>query len=95
MPYTEAEVIWAARHEMARTVEDVLARRLRILFLDAKAAMGAAERVAELMAAELGYDDAWIKAQVEDFTKLAKRYLLQPPFKTTEQSIDLADKVTY
>ncbi|MBA2760506.1 MAG: glycerol-3-phosphate dehydrogenase/oxidase [Segetibacter sp.] len=95
MPYTEAEVIWAARHEMARTVEDVLARRLRILFLDAKAAMGAAERVAELMAAELGYDDAWIKAQVEDFTKLARRYLLQPPFKTTEQSIDLADKVTY
>ena len=95
LPYTEAEVIWATRHEMARIVEDVLARRLRILFLDAKAAMGAAERVAELMAAELGYDDAWIKAQVADFTKLAGRYLLQPHSKTTEQSIDLADKVTY
>jgi glycerol-3-phosphate dehydrogenase len=95
LPYTEAEVVWAARHEMARTVEDVLARRLRILFLDAKAAMRAAERVAELMAAELNYNDYWIKAQVADFTKLANRYLLQLHSKTTEQPIDITDKVTY
>ncbi len=95
MLYTEAEVVWATRHEMARTVEDVLARRLRLLFLDAKAALRAAERVAELMAAELNYNDDWIKAQVADFTKLANRYLLQPHLKTPEQSIDLADKVTF
>ncbi|MBA4141020.1 MAG: glycerol-3-phosphate dehydrogenase/oxidase, partial [Segetibacter sp.] len=94
MSYTEAEVVWAVRHEMARTVEDVLARRLRILFLDAKAAMGAAERVAELIAAELHYNDDWIKAQVADFTTLASRYLLQPQSKT-EQPIDVTDKVTH
>ncbi len=52
-PYTWAEVIWAVRHEMARTVEDVLARRLRLLFLDAKAALRAAPSVADLMAGEL------------------------------------------
>jgi glycerol-3-phosphate dehydrogenase len=95
MPYTEAEVVWAVRHEMARTVEDVLARRLRMLFLDAKAAISAAERVAELMAAELSYTDDWKKTQVTDFTKLATRYLLQPSAKTTEQSKDVPDKVTY
>jgi glycerol-3-phosphate dehydrogenase len=95
MPYTEAEVVWAVRHEMARTVEDVLARRLRILFLNAKAAINAAARVAELMAAELQYNDEWIKAQVADFTTLATRYLLQPNSKTLEQSIDVNDKVAY
>lgn len=75
-PYTEVEVIWAVRNEMARTVEDVLARRLRLLFLDAKAAIAAAPRVAELMAKELRYPDAWKIAQIEDFTALAGHYLL-------------------
>jgi glycerol-3-phosphate dehydrogenase len=78
LPYTEAEVVWAARNEMARTVEDVLARRLRMLFLDAKAAIHAAPRVAELMAIELGFDDTWEKQQVDEFTKLANQYLLTP-----------------
>ena len=50
----KAEVIWMVRNEMARTVEDVLARRARILFLDAKAAIELAPSVAELMANELG-----------------------------------------
>ena len=53
MPYTVAEVVWAVRYEMARTIEDVLARRIRILFLDAKAAIEAAPKVAEIMAQEL------------------------------------------
>ncbi|HZH94420.1 MAG TPA: glycerol-3-phosphate dehydrogenase/oxidase [Flavisolibacter sp.] len=75
-PYTEAEVVWAVRNEMARTVEDVLARRLRILFLNARAAINAAPRAAALMAAELGYDEAWQRAQVNEFTKLATQYLL-------------------
>ena len=51
LPYTGAEVVWAARHEMARTVEDVLARRTRALFLNARAAIEMAPRVAALMAA--------------------------------------------
>jgi glycerol-3-phosphate dehydrogenase len=75
LPYTEAEVIWAARREMARTVEDVLARRTRALFLDARAAMCMAPRVAELVAVELGFDAAWQQAQVQAFCDLARRYL--------------------
>ena len=57
LPYVKAEVIWAARHEMARTVEDVLARRTRALFLNARAALAMAPAVADLMASELGWDD--------------------------------------
>jgi glycerol-3-phosphate dehydrogenase len=75
LPYTEAEVIWATRYEMARTVEDVLARRLRILFLNARAALRAAPKVARLMAKELNYDEAWEKAQLKEFGNLAKTYL--------------------
>src|ERR1700691_3022562 len=65
LPYTGAEVVWAARSEMARTVEDVLARRTRALFLNAKAAVAMAPRVAELMARELGCDADWRARQVE------------------------------
>ncbi|MBP2159295.1 MULTISPECIES: glycerol-3-phosphate dehydrogenase/oxidase [Asticcacaulis] len=76
LPYVEAEVYWAVRHEQARTVEDVLARRLRMLFLDANAAINAAPRVAELMAVELGRDPAWQAGQVQAFTELAQFYQL-------------------
>ena len=58
LPYIGAEVVWAARHEMARTVEDVLARRTRALFLNARAAEAMAPAVARLMAPELDWDDA-------------------------------------
>jgi glycerol-3-phosphate dehydrogenase len=75
LPYTEGEVIWAARREMARTVEDVLARRTRALFLNARVAMSMAPRVAELLATELGRDPAWSQAQVHQFRDLARRYL--------------------
>ena len=66
-----AEVVWAARHEMARTVDDVLARRTRGLQLDAHAAVAAAPRVAALLAQELGRNKAWIAAQVAEFSALA------------------------
>jgi len=74
LPYIAAEVVWAAREEMARSVEDVLARRTRALFLNANAAIAMAQPVAKLLAAELGRDQAWADAQVEDFTKLAQQY---------------------
>jgi glycerol-3-phosphate dehydrogenase len=74
--YTEAEVVWAIRSEMARTVEDVLARRLRLLFLDVKAALQAAPRVAELLQAELRKDDQWKSDQLRQFHSLARNYLL-------------------
>ncbi len=70
------EVIWAARHEMARTIEDVLSRRTRALVLDARASMEIAPRVAELMAGELGRDKKWKDNQVSAYRKLAKGYLL-------------------
>jgi glycerol-3-phosphate dehydrogenase len=75
LPYMVAEVIWAVRNEMARTVEDVLARRLRLLFLDAKAAIDLAPRVASLMAKDLSYDETWERLQVEAFKKVANQYL--------------------
>jgi glycerol-3-phosphate dehydrogenase len=74
LPYIAAEVVWAARAEMARTVEDVLARRMRVLFLNARAAMEMAEPVARLLAGELGRDEAWVGRQVKEFRELAGQY---------------------
>lgn len=74
LPYVAAEVVWAAREEMARTVEDVLARRMRALFLNAEAAMAMAEPAASLLAAELGRDEEWVTEQVQEFSALAAQY---------------------
>ncbi|MFA6960899.1 MAG: glycerol-3-phosphate dehydrogenase/oxidase [Opitutaceae bacterium] len=76
---TRAEVVWHARHEMARTVEDVLARRTRALLLNARASIETAPVVAELLANELGRDDAWRQAQVAAYTKLARGYVFTDP----------------
>ncbi len=76
LPYCRAEVLWATRYEMARTVEDVLARRTRALFLNARAAMDMAPQVAELMARELQRDEEWKAEQVKAFRDLAQRYLV-------------------
>ena len=75
MPYTKAEVVWCIRNEMARTVEDVLARRLRILFLNARSAMEAAPEVAEILKNELNQKEEWKQNQLANFLKLAKEYL--------------------
>lgn len=75
LPYVEAEVVWAARWEMARTVEDVLARRTRALALNARAALRMAPRVAALLARELGHGAAWEQEQVRMFETLARGYL--------------------
>ena len=76
-PHIKAEVIWFIRNEMAMTIEDVLARRTRILFLDAKAAIEAAPIVAELMTIEMKKNKDWKKDQINSFTVLANQYLLQ------------------
>jgi glycerol-3-phosphate dehydrogenase len=77
LEFTFAEVVYAVRHEMARTVEDVLSRRMRALLLDAKAAYRAAPAVAELMAKELGRPAGWVDVQVKAFRELAERdYML-------------------
>jgi glycerol-3-phosphate dehydrogenase len=74
LPYTGAEVVWAARHEMARTIEDVLARRTRALFLNARAAEAMAPEVARLMGSELGWDASRQAAEVAAFSELARGY---------------------
>jgi glycerol-3-phosphate dehydrogenase len=76
LPICGAEVVWAARVEMARTVEDVLARRTRALFLDARAAMEMAAETARLLARELGRDAAWQAEQVAAFRALAEGYVV-------------------
>lgn len=70
------EVVWAVRHEMARTVEDFLARRTRSLLLDAKSSVDMAETTAKIMAKELNRKKSWVKNQVEEYRKLVSRYLV-------------------
>ncbi|HUG19545.1 MAG TPA: glycerol-3-phosphate dehydrogenase/oxidase, partial [Planctomycetaceae bacterium] len=72
---TRAEVVWGVRAEMARTVEDVLSRRSRVLVLDARDARVLAEPVARIMAEELGRSEDWRDTQIEEFQKLADRSL--------------------
>jgi glycerol-3-phosphate dehydrogenase len=76
LPYSGAEVVWAARVEMARTVEDVLARRTRALFLNSRAAEAMSPEVARLMGDELGWDAARRAREVQEFGVLAKGYRL-------------------
>lgn len=78
LPYTWAEIVWAAREELCMTVEDALSRRTRCLLLDAQAAIDCAAPVAELLAAELGRDKEWQRQQVADFNQLAAGYLAAP-----------------
>ena len=76
LPIGGAEVVWAVRHEMARTVEDVLARRTRALFLNARAALEMAPAVARLMAREMGKDPSWLTEQLEAFAEVARGFLV-------------------
>lgn len=78
LPYIAAQVVWGARHEMARSVEDILARRTRALLLDAQASIEAAPKVATLLAHELGRDPAWMQAQIEQYQNVALQYLVGP-----------------
>lgn len=72
----ETQVRWAVQNEMARTVEDVLARRTRALLLDAKESVRISRRVAEIIADELGKNNDWIEQQIVDYERLSKQYLL-------------------
>jgi glycerol-3-phosphate dehydrogenase len=78
LPITGAQVVWAARHEMARTIDDVLARRTRALFLNQAAALAMAPPVARLLAAELGRDDAWQQDQLTQFQTIAAHFAAPP-----------------
>ncbi len=78
LPYTAAEVVWAVREEMARTLDDVLARRTRALFLNARAAREMAPAVARIMARELGLDHSWEASQLQAFEDISSNYVLNP-----------------
>ncbi len=75
--YTVAEVVWAVREEMARSIEDVLSRRVRLLVIDARAAIASAPKVAEVIANELGLGQEWIKNQLNNFYALAENFIIK------------------
>ncbi|HEY2951885.1 MAG TPA: glycerol-3-phosphate dehydrogenase/oxidase [Verrucomicrobiae bacterium] len=75
LPYRACEVVWAVRQEMARTLEDTLCRRTRALWLDARASMEMAPKVAALMARELGRSAQWEQQEIIAYRKLAQGYL--------------------
>jgi len=76
-PIIKAQVVWAILHEDAKTIEDFLARRTRLLFLDARASIEAAPVVAEIFKQELNLTEAWKSEQIASFTQLAEQYLLR------------------
>ena len=76
LPYIGAQIVWAARMEMARALEDALARRCRALFLNTAAAVRMAPAAASLMARELGRDGEWERYELEAFEALAANYRL-------------------
>jgi glycerol-3-phosphate dehydrogenase len=73
----KSQVAWAVRKEWARTVEDVLARRTRALFLDARESVRMAPEVAKMLARELGRDEKWQQEQIEAFNATAKNYYFE------------------
>lgn len=76
LPICAAQIVWAARHEMARTLDDALTRRTRALYLNAKAALAMAPAAARLLAAELGRDEAWQRRQLENFQQIAAGFIV-------------------
>jgi len=76
LPYTPAEVIWICRNEMVIKLEDMMGRRLRALFLNARISQLIAEDVGVLMGKELLWTNEKIKAEVENFKTLANNYIL-------------------
>lgn len=76
LPYRHADIVWSVRQTMARTIEDVLARRTRSLFLDARASIEAAEDVAAIMRRELGWNEAERRRQIENYRSVAAGYLI-------------------
>ncbi len=77
LPYRKAEIVWFCRHEMAQTVEDILARRTRALFLNARASVEIAPQIADLMVKELKIEfaDGWRTENLGNFYKTAENYL--------------------
>ena len=76
-PFIKAQIVYAVKYEMAMGIEDILARRIRLLFLDARIAIAVAPMVASIMAAYLQKDKNWEAAELANFTQLAEQYILK------------------
>ncbi len=76
LPYCLAEIIWGIREEMAHTLDDLLARRTRALFLDSKATLEIAPKIAFILAEEKGLGKDWEKSELERFKRVAQNYLI-------------------
>jgi glycerol-3-phosphate dehydrogenase len=86
LPYRKGDLIWAIQSEMARTVDDLLSRRTRSLFLDAQASRESAPQVAEWLAEELGKDQEWIQTQLQDFNHLVESYMWPSGFQINKHN---------
>jgi glycerol-3-phosphate dehydrogenase len=75
--FTKAQIVYAIKYEMAICIEDILARRIRLLFLDARLAIELAPMVASIMAPYLEKDKSWEAAEIKSFTQLAVQYILK------------------
>ncbi len=108
LPYLRAEAIWAVRHEMAVTLDDVLSRRTRARILARDDSVAAAPGVAALIAPELGWDAAEADRQVRAYTEsvaheraagglpetsLTPRYLLPAPEDATDAGAAVGEPV--
>ncbi|MFC2123800.1 glycerol-3-phosphate dehydrogenase/oxidase [Bacteroidota bacterium] len=76
LDFDENDIRYSAKHEMARKIEDFLARRDRALLLDARASGEAAPKVAKIMAEELNKDQSWIEKEIKDYLELANKYII-------------------
>jgi len=76
LPYTGAEALYAAREEMAGTLDDVLSRRTRAVIQRAQPTMAAAGAIATLIAPDMGWDEAEVQEQVARFTQACQKELL-------------------
>jgi len=76
-PFTKAQIVYSVKYEMAICIEDILARRIRLLFLDARLAIELAPMVASIIAPYLQKDKNWEAGQVKSFTQLADQYILK------------------
>jgi glycerol-3-phosphate dehydrogenase len=92
LPYLRAEAVYAVSCEEACTLEDVLARRTRSLYLDARASIASAEALADLLAPRLGWDQAEKTAHLEAFLSVASRFVPPPGSNDLGQDGPLAEQ---
>jgi glycerol-3-phosphate dehydrogenase len=74
--FIKAEIIYAIRHQMAMSLEDVLARRIRLLYFNAKVAIQVAPEVARIMSKEMNKNADWTIKEINNFTTLASQYIV-------------------